>query len=480
MLHSLRPRLLLAILFVIAVALGSVALIGRRATSSEFQRYIDTESTQRGRAMAELLIYYRQNRSWANVEPLLRQMGQISGDRIILTDSEGRIIADSMRESGGDENMERIRSLLLEDDTDSYFGRPTVLIDSDSGPQVLVYIASGGGQEESPGTIFLGSVNRQLAIAIVGAGLVGLILMAIFSRRILKPVEALTEAARKMERGDLHQRVDVHSRDEIGELAHAFNAMADGLSRQEQLRRNMVSDVAHELRTPISNLRGYLEAVHDGVIEPTPELFESLHEETMVLIHLMDDLQDLAQAEAGQLKLQRRPMDLAEVVQRVVAQLQPKAKEKRLTIHIQIPQDLPLVDIDDERIGQVLRNILSNAIGYTLEGGGISLEARERDAMVEVTVSDTGIGIEPEHLPHIFDRFYRSDSSRARATGGTGLGLAIAKQWVEAHDGAISVDSVVDQGTTITIALPAASSSKPSLAASPASEAPVRMLGSVQ
>ncbi len=455
MLHSLRLRLMLALLVVILVALAVVALFSSRATSNEFQRYIDTESTQRGRAMAELLVHYRQNRNWRNVEPLLEQLSMVFGDRIILADAQGRVIADS-EGTLGDDMAKRIQRILLEDVEDPAFGPPTVLIDTPDGPQVYVHISSTADVESNSASVFLGSVNRQLLLAILVAGVVGLALTTMFSRQILKPVEALTAAARKMEKGDLNQRVEVESRDEIGELAHAFNAMAGGLQHQEELRRNMVNDIAHELRTPLSNVRGYLEAIRYGVIDPSPILIDSLHEETMVLTRLLDDLQDLAQSEAGNLNLQCQPIKVQELIETAVARAQPEALEKNLHIKTLLADRLPLVAVDTKRIGQVLRNLLSNAIAYSAPGDDIEIGARQQGQEVEISVRDTGAGISPDQLPYIFDRFYRSDESRTRATGGTGLGLAIAKRWVEEHGGAIQAESSLGRGTTITFTVPVA------------------------
>ncbi|RME83536.1 MAG: sensor histidine kinase [Caldilineae bacterium] len=469
MLHSLRLRLLMAVIAVIAAVMSAVAYYGTRSMSSEFQRYIDSKSVERGRAMSELLIYYRQNRSWENVQPLLEQMGRITGDRIILADQHGRVIADS---EGAllDDKGAHIERLLLEGGSRHDLGRPAVLIDSREGPTVYVYITSREGEEPSAADVFLGSVNRQLMIAVVIASCLGLLLLFTASRRIFRPVEALTAAVRRMEQGDLSQRVEVTRKDEIGELGRAFNAMADALARQEALRRNLVSDVAHELRTPVSNIRGYLEALRDGVLRPTPELIGSLHDEIMLLSRLLDDLQDLALAEAGALQMIRRPTMLEEVVRATVHRLAPKARQRGIQIFLGLAYDLPLVDIDEQRIEQVLGNILSNAITYTPPGGTIEIHAEVVDGEVQVAVSDTGEGIAPEHLPYIFDRFYRSDWSRTRKTGGHGLGLAIAKQWVQAHGGRIWADSEPGKGTTITFTLPVSAVQLDEEALAPAGE----------
>ena len=277
------------------------------------------------------------------------------------------------------------------------------------------------------------------------------------SARILRPVERLTAAAQRMEKGDLAVRVPVESEDEIGQLAHAFNAMAGSLASQEQLRRNMVGDVAHELRTPLTNLRGYLEAARDGLVAPDGALVDNLYEETMLLNRLVIDLQDLAQAEAGQLTLVRQPAALEGIVEQAVAILRPQAEAKGITLSDRSCRPLcPWWMSIATRVGQVLRNLLNNAVAHTPDGGEITVSARAMDQEVAVSVHDTGTGIAPEHLPYVFDRFYRADKSRARQTGGAGLGLAIVKQLVVAHGGSISVESVPGQGSTFTFTLPIA------------------------
>jgi signal transduction histidine kinase len=254
--------------------------------------------------------------------------------------------------------------------------------------------------------------------------------------------------------------VTVSTRDEIGELGHAFNSMADGLARLEQLRRNMTTDVAHELRTPLSNIRGYLEALQDGVTQPSPAVIDSLHDEAMLLTRLVNDLQELALAEAGQLKLVLHPTVPEQVVSQVVDVMQPTAASKGLTLRTDLQTDLPPVMADSGRMAQVLQNLVNNAMTHTPAGGQITVTARA-DApagQVQLSVRDTGIGIAPEHLPHVFDRFYRVDQSRTRATGGAGLGLAIVKQLVEAHGGRVWAESTPDQGSTFSFTLPVAAS----------------------
>lgn len=320
--------------------------------------------------------------------------------------------------------------------------------------------------------VFIRSVNRTLLTAIVAAGGIAVILTLTFTRRILGPVSALTKAVRRMEAGDLRQRVKVESTDELGALAHAFNAMADGLARTEQLRRQLVTDVAHELCTPLTNIRGYIEALQDGVADPSPAVLDSIHEEAMLLNRLVEDLQELALVEAGQLKLVFQPVAPNELVQRAVASVQPAAAAKQITIMADLPEALPPVYADRERVGQVLRNLLDNAITHTAAEGEIVVSARVSGPELEVSVRDTGAGIAYQDLPNVFDRFYRADRSRARATGGFGLGLAIVKQLVEAHGGRVWVRSTVGIGSTFLFTLPIVISPAPAVETAVAVELP--------
>lgn len=248
--------------------------------------------------------------------------------------------------------------------------------------------------------------------------------------------------------------MDISSWDEVGDLSRAFNAMADGLARLEELRRNMVTDVAHELRTPLTNIRGYLQALRDGIVEPEKHVIDVLYDETMFLSNLVDDLQVLSLAAAGQLNLARHPAALIDLVNRAVGLFRSRAVEKKVTLQADLPERLPLVDVDTRRVGQVLRNLLENALNHTPPDGRVGVSAVASKSWVEVTVRDTGAGIAAEDLPFVFERFYRADKSRSRVTGGAGVSLAIVKQLVEAHGGQIVVESEVGQGTRFTFTLP--------------------------
>jgi signal transduction histidine kinase len=230
--------------------------------------------------------------------------------------------------------------------------------------------------------------------------------------------------------------------------------MAEDLERTEQLRRNLVADVAHELRTPLSNIQGHLEAIRDGLLPPEPATFDSIYEEVLLLARLVEDLQELTLAEAGQLTLVRQSADVTEIVRRAVAAAQPPAEAKGLTIEAKLPEGQTTAEVAPERIGQVLRNLLSNAITHTSGGGLITVDLVDDGDELHIGVADTGDGIPPEDLPYVFERFYRADPSRVRATGGAGLGLTIARRLVEAHGGTIGVESEVGKGSRFTFTLP--------------------------
>jgi len=286
--------------------------------------------------------------------------------------------------------------------------------------------------------------------------LVAIALTFFLSRRILAPVKSLTIASGRLGKGDFKQRVTVDDKSELGELASTFNLMAEDLERDEKLRRDMVADIAHELRSPLTNVRGYLEAIRDGIVTPDEKTIGTIYDETMLLSRLVHDLQELSLAESGQLKLYCQPENTGDLITQAVTAVMAKAAAKDITMTIEMNDDLPQVFIDMQRIRQVLLNLLANALTHTPGGGKITVSADKNGGFVAVSVTDTGEGIPAEDLPVVFERFHRVDKSRARATGGTGLGLTIAKYFVEAHNGAINVQSEPGKGSTFTFTVPVA------------------------
>ncbi|MCH8280748.1 MAG: HAMP domain-containing protein, partial [Chloroflexi bacterium] len=299
---------------------------------------------------------------------------------------------------------------------------------------------------------------RYLLWTGLAAGAAGILLVSLVSRWLLAPMQALASAATRLGGGDLSQRVSTSGPSEIAKLANSFNTMAGNLQQAEEQRRNLVADVSHELRTPLTNIRGYLEAVKDGLLEPTPDTIDTIHQQAMHLSRLVDDLRLLAQAEGGALHLNLEPDSLDEVVNRSVTAFQTQAKAKGVKLSLSVSPGFPLVVMDRTRISQVIANLLDNAINHTPEGGLVNVNVEKAGSgMARVTVEDAGEGIAPEDIPMVFERFYRVDPSRARATGGVGLGLTIAKKLIEAHDGAIHAESTPGKGSRFAFDLPLAS-----------------------
>jgi signal transduction histidine kinase len=336
-------------------------------------------------------------------------------------------------------------------------GAQPVLFDPGTGEAYLIQAESGfveAYQQDREHTI--ATINRQITIAIAAAAVLATIVGIALSRRVVKPIASLTAAARKLEAGDLRQRVEISSSDEIGELASAFNNMAESLERNENLRKTMTSDIAHELRTPLNNLSGYLDAIADGVVPANDEVVRSLQEEAGLLVRLVADLEQLSLADAGHQHLVLEPASLRAIIERAVALVQARAGQKGVSVTMQARGRVPAVPVDGTRMGQVIRNLLENAITHTPPGGAVTVVSEARGGKVQMAVTDTGPGIPEDHLPFVFERFYRADPSRARATGGAGLGLAIVKQLVEAHGGEVGAENVEQGGArfTVTLAIP--------------------------
>lgn len=301
---------------------------------------------------------------------------------------------------------------------------------------------------------FLRSINQSFWLAGLTAAGVAILLSLLFARQITAPLQKLTRAAKKFAGGDLSQRVPVDSKDEIGELAVAFNSMAENLATNTQLRRQLVADIAHELRTPLTVIQGNLEAIMDKVWEPTPNRIASIYNETFLLGRLVNDLRDLSLAEMGQLKLQKAPIDLINLINQAIELFQPQIQAKGITLKTNLPPSLPLVTLDSQRISQVFYNLFSNAIRYTPSKGRIEINGEMKPTKIVISVSDTGSGIPTEDLPQVFNHFYRVDKSRTRASGGSGVGLAIVKYLVEAHGGEVWAESEVGKGSTFYFSLP--------------------------
>ena len=320
------------------------------------------------------------------------------------------------------------------------------MMGSDSGQGQGQGSGFGGGQ--GPGVMaklfegFRDGVFESLAWAAVAAVFVAMLISLLFSRRILRPLRDMMQASQRIADGHYDERVRDSGADELGQLAARFNQMAEKLYQVESMRRQLIGDVSHELRTPLTAIKGSMEGLMDGILPATDETYQQIHQEADRLNRLVDDLQELSRVEAGAYELDLRPTHIAPLVETLVKRFRQQFESKRVGLGLDLPADLPPVLADEHRILQVLTNLTANALQYTPENETVTITAARANNTVEITVRDTGTGIAPEHLSHLFDRFYRVDKSRARAAGGgSGIGLTIAKYLVQAHGGEIRVES---------------------------------------
>jgi two-component system OmpR family sensor kinase/two-component system sensor histidine kinase BaeS len=445
-----------AFALVILIGIVVVSVIANQATTNEFRRFMFRgEMIQVEDLAVELESFYRARESWSGVQALFtrgggmmnqRRMGGFGmggmSSRILLADAGGVIVADSAQQQLGE----------LLDPSMVAAGTP-IQVDG----KTVGTLAVEGNHMNTPldpaAQQFLSDFNRSLLLAGLVAGIIALGLGFVLFRQITAPLNSLAKASEKIAAGDLSARAVVAGNDEIAQVARSFNAMADKLASSETARRNMLADIAHELRNPIGIISSHLEAMIDGVFPTDKEELVSLHDETILLARLVGDVRELALADAGQVELHRAPTDMRALIEASVTAFQPLAQESDITIVARL-SNVPELNVDAQRIEQILRNLLSNALRFTPPHGSVALSLGQDGNDVRIEVRDTGTGISPEALPHVFERFWRADKARTRSQGGTGLGLAIAKQWVEAHGGKIGVESQLGQGSTFWFTLP--------------------------
>ena len=442
--HSLQFRLLLVFSLVTLTTMGVVFFFINQATQGAINRFGERANQARiERIESGLSQYYLEQGDFTGIQSLAEQWGTFNQQRLILTDNDGIVIADS-------------DGVLLGQNYNPDVPGIPIMSEGIEGSVALLYTSP-----ESPPE--LGVSSLRIVYWLVGryflrGGLIAIgiwfVVVFLLLRRFFAPVKALTTAAQNLGQGDFSQRVDVKGGGELGKMASTFNFMASALERMEQLRRNMVADVAHELRSPLSNIKGYLAAIRDGVKKPDADTIQLMNKETNALSDLVDNLQDLSLADSGALQLTLQPENISALIDQTVASIRTRAEAKGLSITAE-PADQPLsANVDYSRIQQVLHNLLENALTHTPAGGAITVTANKQDQWIEVSVMDTGEGIPAKDLPDIFERFYRVDKSRARDTGGSGLGLTIAKRLVEAHGGSIGVHSEYGKGSRFTFTLP--------------------------
>ena len=473
----LRLRLLLLTLSVAVVAVVVTAWVADRVETDRVRDALMDDEIVEEIIIEEMLFFAGTEPDWDEGDELLEELADEFDERIALATPDGVLIADTAEPVGEAATALPASPLEVIDASDLFadpFGPCTplrgeereeigILVEDEEGevfeieclaepaPPVLLYLGeagSGGGIALPSGT------DLRIIVAVLAVLVVVLVLTVIRSQRILHPVAELTRAARRMESGRLDERVESTGADEIGQLGHAFNSMAASLEESELERRTLTSDIAHELRTPLSNIRGYLEAIQDGVVEPTPEVVGSVHEEALVLQQLADDFQTLSLAEAGHLRLNLETLDTAALAAQVVTAHQGQAEAAGVNLETAL-EPVGRRPLDAVRLRQMLGNLIGNALRHTPPGGTITVSVSESDGSLGMAVAATGEGIAPEHLPHLFDRFYRADPSRTRATGGSGLGLAIVQKLAQAQGGEAMVESTVGEGMTVTVRWPA-------------------------
>lgn len=331
-------------------------------------------------------------------------------------------------------------------------------------------MSAEGAATEALRTAYITSVTQAVLVAAAVSSLFAVVASLFLSGGIAGPLQRVVAATRRIAAGNYAERVGISAgggdsggggdrRDEIGQLAHSFNEMASSLEATERRRVDLLGDVAHELRTPISTLEGYLEGLLDGLVEPSQETWARLHSEASRLHRLVDDLQELSRAEARQLSLKEEVVDPVQVAEVALRRMERPFEERGLSLGAKLPAGLPPVLADRDRVVQVLNNLLTNALRYTPPPGEVTLSIARAPGDNELLfcVADTGVGIAPENLPHLFERFFRVDKSRSRAAGGSGIGLTISKALVEAMGGRIWAESAgVGKGSTFSFTLPIA------------------------
>jgi signal transduction histidine kinase len=446
--RSLTYKLILGFLVISLVGVGLVAAFTRWATVNEFDRLrLDQAESE---FVALVTEYYESQGSWDGIQQIFREQPPAEEPSppgstppplpFILVDEQNMVVLsdkpDPQRRSIPDDQLAQ--------------GTPLVI----DGRKVGTVLPTGDALErDTLADRYLTRTLQASGYAAVGATMAALLLAILLASTLTRPLRELTAATKAVAQGDLEHQVPVRSKDELGELAASFNQMSADLAQATALRRQMTADIAHDLRSPLTAISGYVEAMREGVLEPTPARFEVMYTETRRLRRLVDDLRTLSLADAGELHIDLQAVPPRILLERLAAAYRHRADENDTAITIQAEPDTPDVHVDQDRMAQVLGNLVDNALRYTAAGGEIILGARAQGPITLITVQDTGAGIPPQDLPHVFDRFYRGDSARSEDSGESGLGLAIVKAIVEAHGGTVSVDSEIGVGTTFAIAL---------------------------
>lgn len=455
--NRLWVRLTLAFVAVTLVAVVTVAVLADTGIGRNFRQYAAGQAAAQDPLVATLAAYYAQHGSWDGVAAVMPNMGGAGHGQgrgqgrgqpgTLLADAQGRIVYDSAGERAG--------QALTADEQASAAAIPS------GGGNVGYLVMTAGGPLGPGAQTFLDQLRTTLVVAALAASALGVLLGLVISRTLTAPLGEVAQAARAFAARQWDRRVAVRGAEEIADVGRAFNLMADSLERAESLRRNLIADIAHELGTPLTVIQGNLRAMLDGVYPLEQQEISTLYDETRLLARLVDDLRELALADAGQLPLRPQVVDLSEMLRAAAERFAMAAETQNVEIVVAGESALPPVSADADRVAQVLRNLLANALRHTPASGRITLQGESVGAggaspSVRVSIVDTGTGIAAEDLPHVFERFYRGDRSRARSSGGAGLGLAIARAWVNAMGGEIGVESTPGRGSRFWFTLPVA------------------------
>lgn len=460
---SLYWKLTLAFMLVAFITAGLVAVLIRSTSADRLSQLIIDQ--QRDSLEQALVNYYIINGSWNGVENNWRQIqyqttvtdedlyeSEHSYDRdgykperramFGLTDAGGMVLVSISRDypKGSHLPVHKLEKAVAVEVNGEVVGRILV-----SANQPDLYPAE---------TLFLERTNQALYIAMMGAMLVALTLGILLARTLTRPIRALTHAAQNITRGQLEQQVPVNSQDEIGQLGEAFNRMSLEVSRVNQLRRQLTADIAHDLRTPLTVIGGYVESMRDGVLQPTPQRLSLIYAEIERLQRMVNDLRMLSQADAGELSLSLQSISPGELLSHAAELFHHNAEQRKIRLVVDKHENVPDIFVDEARIMQIMDNLISNALRYTPAGGQVTFSVKVVNGKVDITIQDTGTGIAEDDLPNIFNRFHRVDKSRHSETGESGLGLAIVKALVEAQQGRVWAESELGHGTTIHLEFP--------------------------
>jgi len=441
-------RLLLSYIVIIGLTVALMGLIINRVTAQTFSLYLSNQAAAHSEMLPVMLTgYYARNGSWAGVQADIEEAGLMIGAPLSLADEQGRIIATTQPELMGQAaaTLPNINVTIP-------------VLDGSNAAIGTVYVQRNLSHQRADET-FLANVTRALMITGLVVALLAAGLGVLLTRSISRPLADMEQAAIRFAQGDYTARVSPRGQDEVATLGRTFNQMAESVGSVERLRRELVANVSHDLRTPLTVIRGYLEGLRSGEIadrRSAEMAFEAMHTEVARLLHLVGDLRQTAALDSGALLLNRRPITFRALASEAIERITPLAATKGIHLNSQVPADLPPLNIDAERLGQALFNLLENAVRHTPAGGTIEITAQRQAEQMQFIVRDTGDGIAAADLPHIFERFYRADRARNPAEGRAGLGLSIVKSIVEAHDGVVKAESegMPGKGSAFTISLP--------------------------